>query len=338
MTAKHTFNFLLVTLTVLLFGVACTPTPICEPIYLVTKTADTDDGVCSVSDCSLREAVDNANACAGAQTIQLPAGNYPLTLVGAGEDLNATGDLDITDHLTILGEGAPSISGENQDRIFEIFDPAIVELDLLILINGNEQLGGAVHNWSTTTIRNSSIHDNVAEVPLGGSGSSGGGGIFNGAGTLTLIDTQVFGNSADHGGGIHNFATATLVLDNVLLQGNVARQNAGGLWNNFASDTTLTNVEFRQNESATHAGALYNAGHLEGDVVTFVENIARPSFMMPGSQITTQVLVEVCITMVSHTSTAAAWITTPLSVAWAAARITMLARRCLCRIRRSVAT
>jgi CSLREA domain-containing protein len=274
MTAKHTFNLLLVTLITLIFGATCTPTPICEPIYLVTKTDDTNDGVCSALDCSLREAVDNANYCFGAQTIQLPAGHYPLTLVGAGEDLNATGDLDITDDLTILGEGAPSISGENQDRIFEIFDPATVELDLLILVNGNAQLGGAVHNRSTTTIRNSSIHDNVAEVPPGGSGGSAGGGIFNGAGTLTLIDTQVFGNVGDHGGGIHNFATATLVLENVLLQGNIAGQNAGGLWNNFASDTTLTNVEFRQNESATRAGALYNAGHLEGEVVTFVENVA----------------------------------------------------------------
>lgn len=274
MTSKNSSSFFLIALAFLFLGAACEPSPICEPLYVVTKTDDTNDGVCSTSDCSLREAVDNANDCAGAQSIELPAGNYPLTLFGSGEDLNETGDLDITDDLTIQGDGAPSISGEGQDRIFEIFSPATVELNLLIMINGNDQLGGAVHNHSTTTIINSSIHDNDAEVPLGGVGSSSGGGIFNGAGTLTVMDTQIFGNAADLGGGIHNFATATLVLENVLLQGNVARQTAGGLWNNFASDAALTNVEIRDNDSATHAGGVYNAGHLEGETVTFDENVA----------------------------------------------------------------
>lgn len=274
MIVKQSFKFTLITLLMVILGAACTPTPVCDPVYIVNKTVDTNDGVCSGTDCSLREAVGNANLCPGAQTIQLPAGHYPLTLVGAGEDLNATGDLDITDDLTILGDGVPSISGENQDRIFEIFNPAVVTLDLLILINGSEQLGGAVYNHATTTIGRSSIHTNVAVVPPGGSGSSGGGGIFNEAGSLTLNNTQVFGNVADLGGGIHNFATASLTLDNVLLQGNVANQTAGGLWNNFASNATLTDVELRENEASNNAGGIYNAGHLEGDLLTLAENVA----------------------------------------------------------------
>src|SRR5262245_1907614 len=55
--------------------------------------------------CTLREAVIAANtdaavdACAagsGADVITVPAGTYVLTLVGAGEDGAATGDLDLT--------------------------------------------------------------------------------------------------------------------------------------------------------------------------------------------------------------------------------------------------
>jgi CSLREA domain-containing protein len=279
MRSKLTFQLLLFTLLILLLGGACIPTPTPTPApncsvpeYTVTKTADTNDGLCDAIDCSLREAVHNANVCIGAKTIHLPAGHYPLTLTGVGEDANATGDLDITDDLKILGDGVPSISGENQDRIFEIFHPAVVELDLLILINGNEQLGGAVHNRSTTTIRRSSIHDNVAEVPPGGSGTSSGGGIFNGAGTLTLIDTQVFGNVADHGGGIHNFATADLIAEDVLLQGNRGNENAGGLWNNFAATATLDNVEIRDNETINFGAGIYNAGQLNANWVTLAEN------------------------------------------------------------------
>ncbi|TFH35105.1 MAG: CSLREA domain-containing protein, partial [Anaerolineales bacterium] len=60
---------------------------ICEqPEFVVTKTADTNDGLCSADDCSLREAVITANACPGPQTIRLPAGHYPLTRTGADED------------------------------------------------------------------------------------------------------------------------------------------------------------------------------------------------------------------------------------------------------------
>src|SRR4051794_5814556 len=62
--------------------------------------------------CSLRKAISAANtdapaagcaAGAGADTIALPSGRYELTLPGAGEDANASGDLDIASDLTIAG-------------------------------------------------------------------------------------------------------------------------------------------------------------------------------------------------------------------------------------------
>src|SRR5690242_2200973 len=76
--------------------------------FTVTKTADTNDGVCN-ADCSLREAISAANLSPGADTITLPAGTYQLTLANAGginEDGNASGDLDINDSLTINGAGS----------------------------------------------------------------------------------------------------------------------------------------------------------------------------------------------------------------------------------------
>ncbi len=248
---------------------------ICEqPELLVAKTADTNDGLCTTGDCSLREAVITANNCPGPQTIRLPAGHYSLTLAGAGEDQARTGDLDILDDLTIIGVGAPSISGENQDRIFEVFSPATVDLNLLILINGQEQLGGALRNHGDLTVRSSSIHDNVAVVLPGGVGSSSGGGVFNESGTLTLLNTQVFDNLADNGGGVTNFATATLVAQDVLLQGNQANDSAGGLWNNTAANATLTNVDMRMNQAGADAGGVFNAGGLEAMGGTFSENVA----------------------------------------------------------------
>src|SRR4051812_44538631 len=75
--------------------------------FTVTKEADTADGACD-ADCSLREAVIAANAAAGADTITVPAGTYVLDRVGANEDAADTGDLDITDDVTINGAGSGS--------------------------------------------------------------------------------------------------------------------------------------------------------------------------------------------------------------------------------------
>src|SRR5437867_11074046 len=59
------------------------------------------DGACATAGptpvCTLRAAIQEANALRGADVINLPAGTYTLTIPGRGEDHAATGDLDIND-------------------------------------------------------------------------------------------------------------------------------------------------------------------------------------------------------------------------------------------------
>src|SRR5262245_8249605 len=55
---------------------------------------------------SLREAVNIANATAAPDTIVLQAGVYQIGLAGAREDGNATGDFDLKNPLSIVGQGA----------------------------------------------------------------------------------------------------------------------------------------------------------------------------------------------------------------------------------------
>ncbi len=74
---------------------------------------DTSDSlVAGDGKCTLREAIINANSdtdstggdCAagsGVDVIALPMGTYTLAITGTGEDDAFTGDLDITDDLTI---------------------------------------------------------------------------------------------------------------------------------------------------------------------------------------------------------------------------------------------
>src|SRR5215210_3997640 len=67
--------------------------------FVVNTTADTQDaapgnGTCAdaAGACSLRAAITEANALAGADIITVPAGTYTQTLAGANEDANAGGD------------------------------------------------------------------------------------------------------------------------------------------------------------------------------------------------------------------------------------------------------
>ena len=84
----------------------------------------TDDTVAAVGACSLRAAISAANSDAASggcpagddtDTVTLPAGTYGLSRSGAGEDANSTGDLDVTENVTIDGAGeAPTTVDVNQ--------------------------------------------------------------------------------------------------------------------------------------------------------------------------------------------------------------------------------
>src|SRR5262249_26153072 len=100
--------------------------------FMVTKTADTNDGVCN-ADCSLREAVVAANAAAGADMITFAASlnGSPIQLTIPGDDnLSMVGDLDINTDITIIGNGEANtiIQGSNNasftsnmgDKIFGV--------------------------------------------------------------------------------------------------------------------------------------------------------------------------------------------------------------------------
>jgi CSLREA domain-containing protein len=243
--------------------------------FVVTKTADTNDGLCTAEDCSLREAVVMANACPGHQTIQLPPDGYHLTRSGANEDAADTGDLDITDDLTINGIGAPSVHGEEEDRVFEIFEPAEVELNLLIIVEGREQLGAGIRNHSVLTVNDSAINFNEAVVPEGGVGLSAGGGLHNDQGAVANFNSvQFIENMADLGGGVHNFAVASFTMNGGQFAGNNAGQHGGALWNNFEADAELNDVNFFQSEAGGNGGAIYNDGHLEMSLNPFEQSIA----------------------------------------------------------------
>ena len=111
--------------------------------FTVTKTADTNDGVCD-ADCSLREAVSAANAAAGADTIDFAAGgrgSIALTQIGDSDANFGASALLVTGPLTIAGPGAGALtitrSSATNFRLFRIAPATDFSISGATLTGGN---------------------------------------------------------------------------------------------------------------------------------------------------------------------------------------------------------
>ena len=227
--------------------------------FVVTTTADGNNGACTVSLCTLRDAVIAANANAGADIITLPAGTYALTLHGANEQAAATGDLDVTGDLTINGVGSATttIDGDAADRVFEVIGAVTLTLNGVTMRNGSTAAstiknGGGIFAGSGTVVLNNS-------VLTGNNGITGqGGGIFTANATLTN-STVSQNQTSNQGGGI--FATS-LTMTNSSVTGNQSTGDQGGGLFLINGSSTLTASTISGNTSADDGGGIFLNGSI----------------------------------------------------------------------------
>ncbi len=211
---------------------------------------------------SLRQAIFDANASPGADTIEFASG---LT----GTITLTQGELTITDSVTIDGPGATdiTISGNNQSRIFMVNDGnnatnINVEIDGLTLANGyatgslSASCGGAIYTAENLTVKDSIITGNTA---VGGGGGIYGFPVTN---TTTTIENTTFDqNSAASGGGILiNPATgATFTMQDSLVSGNTATATSGQggagiyVYKNYGT-TAIQNCTITGNTAESQSG------------------------------------------------------------------------------------
>ena len=262
---------------------------------IVTKTADTNDGICN-ADCSLREAVAAANLSAEADRIR-----FDTTAFASPQTITLTlGELVLSQPqapILIDGPGANrlTISGNNASRIITIGRNVFAVIRGFTFTGGNSVgaadsgRAGAIYNvGGTTTISDSIITGNT---------STGGGGAFNNAGSsspaptvpgsLTILYSVVSNNTAaGSGGSIQNFSGSTLSIENSTFTGNTSTNSTGGgamALNGIARITnttvsgnsapagsgggiqsngtslTLTNVTVSGNSSLSNGGGIHRA-------------------------------------------------------------------------------
>jgi hypothetical protein len=246
--------------------------------------------------CTLRAAVQAANNVGGANTINLPAGTYNLTVTGANENAAATGDLDLTSSITIVGAGSGStvIDGQASDRIFDVVAGVVVSISGVTVRNGNVTtttftVGGGIANNGNLTLTDVATNGNTAfqgagilnnagaSLTLNGAailgntiaaGGTNGGGILNN-GTVSANFLTVSGNSAvNQGGGILNSNGGIMMLTNTTVSGNTTQTNStfssagAGIMNTNSANLTLNGVTISGNNALTgtsNGGGLYNS-------------------------------------------------------------------------------
>jgi uncharacterized repeat protein (TIGR01451 family)/CSLREA domain-containing protein len=224
--------------------------------FNVTKFTDSADGTCDGGDCSLREAIIDANDNWENDTITLGTGTYVLTRTGTGEDEAATGDLDITDVLTITGDGPGQtiIDANSIDRVFEIHSGAsTVVISGVTIINGNVtgDGGGIYHHGNNLILINTDVSSNTADY---------GGGIFVDSSNATLNGGQVRGNSAIYDGGGVYVVYGSVTLSGGQILSNTAINGYGGgvyLHDDSATFTQIGSSTIAYNTTDASGGGVY---------------------------------------------------------------------------------
>lgn len=248
--------------------------------FTVTKFTDSNDGRCD-ADCSLREAIIAANAAADPDTITLMAGVYLLTIAGVGEEKAATGDLDITNPLTIVGAGPAltMIDAGGLDRLFDLHHSTIV-LTGLTMRNGvadTSVYGGAIYNAARLTLNNSIVRSNKA--------SSGGGIANQAAGQLVMSDSAVItNNTSGNGAGIVNFGALTLT--NSTISDNLANVGGGGIYNSSGARLIVSKSRIQGNRAAAGGGIANSGSELVMTNSTVSTNTGDGIFNATGSHLT----------------------------------------------------
>jgi predicted outer membrane repeat protein len=104
-------------------------------------------------------------------------------------------------------------------------------LPIALAITAKNEAGGIFNFYSTVTLTNSTVSENTADHQ--------GGGIYSaGFGTVTLTDSEVGNNTAGVGGSIENDSAVT--LENSKVIGNKANTGIGGGISNYLGTLTLT--------------------------------------------------------------------------------------------------
>jgi CSLREA domain-containing protein len=239
-----------------------------EATFTVNNDGDTKDaapgnGTCADAngDCTLRAAIEEANAKSGADTIVFDL-TYPATIQLDSAPTPAS--LEITETVTITGPNARllTVSGNAStvDGVFRIKNTVATAVSISrITVSGSN--GHGVNNEGKLNLADVAIKANKFGVYNSGTldltrltiNNNSSGGIFLAASSAAAISNTTITNndSPDHGGGVHSLS-GNVTLNNVTISHNTAATSGGGFYfKNAASGVNVRNTIIANNTAPT---------------------------------------------------------------------------------------
>ncbi|HKE48599.1 MAG TPA: Ig-like domain-containing protein [Rhodanobacteraceae bacterium] len=260
------------------------------PVYTVDRLDDTlpASSTCDPGNCSIRAAVNAANAAPGA--IVIPAGTYTMTSTTTNDDANANGDIDVANSTSIYGAGIGQtiIQAPSNDRVFD-FISAVTgtsgsgqtnRLEGVSLIGPGDPAtggtgtytfgGGLVRSRATSFVNFTSLVRvelaNGYSTDLGeGASTFRAGGAAQFAAHGQIIDSDIHDNSGLNGGGISVLTSAApFEIRGTTFRNNFARNTAastgagaaGGGAALLSSAAVIVDSTFADNRSNGDGGAV----------------------------------------------------------------------------------
>jgi CSLREA domain-containing protein len=262
----------------------------------VNSLADT---VAADGNCTLREAIQNANSNAATNADCAAGSGADIIAFGVSGTITLGSILPaITDAAGLILDGAGqavTISGNNAARVAVVQNGASLTLSNLTIANGSTiEYGGGVLNGGILVVADSVFSGNSASSYGGGaiynrgsltisnstfsgnSASWGGGGVYNDGGAFTIANSVFSGNSASggRGGAMYIFSGSVTITDS-LFTSNSASQGSGGAIYNDVGTLTIANSSFSGNSANWgNGGGIYNNYSITVKLSTFADNSA----------------------------------------------------------------
>jgi CSLREA domain-containing protein len=332
--AKHLARIRLVAAIVAALGglLALYPAPALSALYTVNTTVDArdanpGDGKCETAagnvTCSLRAAVEEANAATEPTSISLPAGTYVLTQAvgcvfrvspGVGDyAFWTTTALCVDRDVSVVGAGADAtvIDGNQPSTNVGVVAPvmlvgalATVEIRGVTIRRGNFSVGslagfgGGIRNSGTLTIDSSVLSDNFSVAAAGA--------IYN-TGNLTVLRSRLERNMATQtGGAIANFANSGWPGGTVRIQDSVIAHNVGangGGIGNFSGSVWVSGSTVHDN-AAGRGGGIDNGSF---NTMTLVNTTVSGNRANSGGGILNNQFATLVLNNVTVTNNTARW-------------------------------
>ncbi|HVT33488.1 MAG TPA: right-handed parallel beta-helix repeat-containing protein [Rhodanobacteraceae bacterium] len=254
--------------------------------FTVTNLNDSGAG-------SLRDAIQQANASAGADTVR-----FGSALTGT---IALSSEILVSDTLNLAGPGAGRITvdGNLATRLFKVAHASgsaiTATFSGLTLANGHApDEGGAI--WATgdhvvvsgcifdgniANTRGGAIFTASANLTIDGSGiwnsetGSTGGAILFSAGDLVITRSLIADNASEFGGGLSALSPrVNVTISDTTFRNNSADHTGGGIWASTATSFKVSRSAFVENRTGQpNGGGIYFAGVTDfGSPTNIIEN------------------------------------------------------------------